>query len=132
MERWRWPVVFCVIRGMSSSSKREESEEKLLQSSRRGDLDTVLVSSMFLSRLRKLIVWLPVIYNKNNQYSIHLAETRFICEKSHHKQMLESSWIMKILNVGLHTLFNTYPVDMYKFTGNTKAFYYFFWSRFLE
>lgn len=78
---------------MSSSSKREESEEKLLQSSRRGDLDTVLVSSMFLSRLRKLIiiVWLPVIYNKNNQYSIHLAETRFICEKSHHKQMLESS-----------------------------------------
>lgn len=34
--------MFCVIRGMSSSSKREESEEKLLQSSRRGDLDTVL------------------------------------------------------------------------------------------
>ena len=76
---------------MSSSSKREESEEKLLQSSRRGDLDTVLVSSMFLSRLRKLTVWLLVIYSKNNQNLIHLAETRFICVKSHRKQMLESS-----------------------------------------
>ena len=121
MERWRWLVVFCVIRGMSSSSKREESEEKLLQSSRRGDLDTVLVSSMFLSRLRKLTVWLPVICCKNNQISINLAETRFICEKSHRKQILESSWIMKILS--LHTLFNTYRVDTYKlkFTGNTKA-----------
>lgn len=126
MERWRWPVVFCVIRGMSSSSKREESEEKLLQSSRRGDLDTVLVSSMFLSRLRKLIVWLPVIYNKNNQYSIHLAETRFICEKSHHKQMLESSWIMKIFNVGLHTLFNTYPVDSINSPEIRKPFIIFF------
>ena len=29
---------------MSSSSKREENEEKLLQSSRRGDIDSVLVS----------------------------------------------------------------------------------------
>lgn len=36
--------MFCAIRGMSNSSKREENEEKLLQSSRRGDLDTVLVS----------------------------------------------------------------------------------------
>jgi len=33
-----------VKRGMSSSSKREENEEKLLQSSRRGDIDSVLVS----------------------------------------------------------------------------------------
>ena len=30
---------------MSSSNKREEYEEKLLQSSRRGDIDTVVVSS---------------------------------------------------------------------------------------
>lgn len=33
---------------MSSSSKREENEEKLLQSARRGDLDTVLVSKGFI------------------------------------------------------------------------------------
>jgi len=72
-------------------------------------------------------------FNKNNQISIHLAGLRFICEKSHHKQMLESSWIMKILNVDLQTLINTYRVDTYKFTGNTKAlFIIFYYSRFLK
>lgn len=38
-------IILWVKRGMSSSNKREEYEEKLLQSSRRGDIDAVVVSS---------------------------------------------------------------------------------------
>lgn len=44
---------------MSSSSKKEEKEEKLLQSSRRGDLNAVLVSRTF-SIIRVFIFFVSI------------------------------------------------------------------------
>lgn len=70
---------------MSSSSKREENEEKLLQSSRRGDLDTVLVSfNVFI-----LAVYITGMASNNLKtnyhFLIYLTDLRFIWEKSQRK-----------------------------------------------
>lgn len=72
---------------MSSSSKREENEEKLLQSSRRGDLDTVLVSinklTMHVFVVYKIIGMASSDFIITYHFLIDLNHLRFIWKKSH-------------------------------------------------
>lgn len=75
MDGWRQRFIAFEITGMSSFSKKEEKEEKLLQSSRRGDLNAVLVSRTFSLIHRVFIVFLSI----HNIRGFHMKMIFFKC-----------------------------------------------------